>query len=257
MTDDAYIDFQCNCCGSHQHTPVAKVAREDASCFGCGSSVRMRSIVHHIGMALFQRPLILPDFPRAKGVRGLGMSDWDGYATGFAKVFSYTNTFLHQDPRLDISRPLPDLHRGDSNFVVCSEVLEHIAPPVQTAVDNLAAMLKPGGFLVLTIPYAQGQPTREHFPDFTAGKLVEVEGTWGFVYRTRDGGLRLGTDLVFHGGPGDVLEMRQFGLADVVAMLERAGFCEIRVQAGEYRPFGIVNQHHDGLPITAWKPLEQ
>ena len=83
------------------------------------------------------------------------------------------------------------------------------------------------------------------------------QGTWDFVYRTRDGGLRLRTDLVFHGGPGDVLEMRQFGLADVIAMLERAGFCEVRVQAGDYRPFGIVNQHHDGLPITAWKPVGQ
>lgn len=59
---------------------------------------------------------------------------------------------------------------------------------------------------------------------------------------------------MLHGGPGGVLEMRQFGMAGVMAMLERAGFYEIRVRSSGYRPSGIVNQHHDRLPVTAWKP---
>lgn len=207
-------------------------------------------------MALYQRPMILPDFPQAKGVHGLGMSDWEGYAKGFARAFRYTNTFLHQEPVLDISRPLAETFADHFNFIISTEVLEHVAPPVQTAVDNIEAMLRPGGFLVLTVPYSQDAATQEHFPDFVSGKLVEVDGTWCLVYRTVDGKLSLRTDVSFHGGPGDVLEMRQFGLADLVATLERAGFCEIRVQTGEYLPFGIINQHNDGLPIIAWKALE-
>ena len=216
----------------------------------------MRSIVHHISMALFQRALLLSEFPISKHIIGLGMSDWNGYSSGFERVFSYRNTFIHKEPYLDITSPLSENEVGGLDFVVCSEVFEHIMPPTSIAYRNLWKLLKPGGLLVFTVPYSSRGATLEHFPGLITGKLVHLDEDWVFVYRRADGQTNVATNLIFHGGPGEVLEMREFALPDVVDELESAGFCEVRLQPGDYQRFGIINQHSNGLPIIAWKPLQ-
>ena len=61
-------------------------------------------------------------------------------------------------------------------------------------------------------------------------------------------------DLVFHGGPGETLELRLFALADLVAHLEAAGFCDVRVRREPNFAHGVWWPGADGWPITARRP---
>lgn len=62
---------------------------------------------------------------------------------------------LHKNPYidhwLDLSRELA-LESGQFDTILCSDVLEHIATP-QLLVGEMARMLKPGGKLILTVPF--------------------------------------------------------------------------------------------------------
>jgi len=247
-------DFSCNVCGSQvlgMH--FLGLGREGASCFTCGSSVRMRSIVHNLSMQLFGESLPLPDFPARPDLVGTGLSDWPGYAEALATKLSYTNTFFHQEPFLDIVAP-PRKWRRKSDFLISSDVFEHIPPPVDRAFAGAYALLKPGGVLILTVPYGDNPETVEHFPELHRFKLVEIDGEYALVNRARDGSFELHTSLVFHGGPGDTLEMRIFSRAHTTDLLQAAGFVDIEVHEEQVPRWGIILQHVFGLPMTARRP---
>jgi 2-polyprenyl-3-methyl-5-hydroxy-6-metoxy-1,4-benzoquinol methylase len=65
------------------------------------------------------------------------------------RKLDYANTYYHTEPRLDVLAP-PAHDRERFHFIISSDVLEHVAPPVEAAFANLRAMLLPGGTLVLT-----------------------------------------------------------------------------------------------------------
>jgi hypothetical protein len=94
--------FECNICGERCLVAIDQLQREVASCEACGSTPRLRAI-RALSRKLFGQNLILPDFPVSRGVSGLGMTDWDGYAKRLAEKFSYENTYFHQEPYLDVS----------------------------------------------------------------------------------------------------------------------------------------------------------
>ena len=54
--------------------------------------------------------------------------------------------------RLGIMAPIPAALASTCDFVISSDVLEHVAPPYERALSNLLRLLKPGGLLVLTVP---------------------------------------------------------------------------------------------------------
>ncbi|PON13434.1 hypothetical protein C2W62_34390, partial [Candidatus Entotheonella serta] len=91
--------FTCNICGTHNTKPLASFGRESPNCDRCRSTVRMRSIIHVLSVELFGRCLALPDFPIDKSVKGIGMSDWSGYADPLVAKLDYQNTFYHCEPR--------------------------------------------------------------------------------------------------------------------------------------------------------------
>lgn len=249
------IDFRCNICGNTNFAvPQPSFGREDGSCRHCGSSVRMRSVIHHLAMGLFQAPTVLPEFPTRADLRGVGMSDWEGFAAPLAQKLGYQNTFFHQEPKLDITAPVPQQWRGANAFVLSSDVLEHVPPPVQRAFHGCFELLQPGGLLVLTVPFGAKPRTAEHFPELDVFTIAELGADRVLVNRTRSGALQVFDGLVFHGGPGATLEMREFARVDVVQQLHAAGFVEVRVHEAEYRPYGILHQHMFGLAITAWRP---
>ena len=129
--------------------------------------MRLRSLIALLSREIFGIELALPDFPVLKGIRGIGMSDPPELAQRLAEKFEYTNTFYHQEPRLDIADPSPEhllQHTGRYDFILSSEVLEHVSPPVERAFVNLNRMLKPDGLLLLTVPYRIDGRTAEHFP---------------------------------------------------------------------------------------------
>ena len=74
-----------------RYLELEHIATEPASC-PCGSNVRTRALVHLVSMELFGRSIILKEFPRLKGIRALGMTDKECYASVLAGKFDYINT---------------------------------------------------------------------------------------------------------------------------------------------------------------------
>jgi SAM-dependent methyltransferase len=244
--------FTCNLCGSEGVAENRGWPRDTATCAVCGSAARFRCLAGLVGRELFGTDTIVPFFPHRPDLAGAGMSDHPTFAHALGRRMSYTNTFYHQEPRLDVCAP--GAHAGRYDLVVCSEVFEHVPPPLAPAWAGLFALLRPGGLLVFSVPYRAGAATREHYPDLHRYDVCERDG--GYVLRnvTRAGVEQEFTDLVFHGGPGETLELRLFGLDDVLGSLAAAGFCDVRVRREPNVEHGVWWPGPDGWPITARRP---
>lgn len=246
------LTYRCNICGNSQKVTVDRLTREHPSCDDCGSNVRFRSVVDIILSRYFGTSSILAHTPQAKEVLGLGLSDWEGYASGLDNVFSYTNTHFHKKPQVDVCCP-PTPLVGMHDFVSSSDVFEHVLPPVQRAFNGAYSVLKPGGFLVFTVPFVPGASTLEHYPD---AKEYFVQKNGAVLIRREDGTSYLDENPIFHGGPGATLEMRRFGSKDLVTHLEIAGFRDIRFHSEPNLEFGIVHESQSSIPISATRPIE-
>jgi SAM-dependent methyltransferase len=170
------------------------------SCAGCRSNVRFRWLVHRLSMELFGRGIPLPEFPADKSVTGIGLTDPAPIAAVLAERFTYRNTFLTAEPRLDIRcDPSPV---GDLDFLIASEVFEHVEPPVSRAFENAAGMLKPSGVLLLTVPWVWDGDAETAIPELYDWKL-EAEGEgYVIVNRRPDGEVERFYHMVFDGSPG-------------------------------------------------------
>lgn len=233
-----FFEFRCNVCGKNTSFLRAKLSREYRSCVYCGSSVRQRSIIYALSTELFGMSLDLSDFPMRKDLVGVGLSDWDGFSVGLAQKFSYTNTYFHQEPFLDITSVNPSQY-GQYDFIVASDVFEHISPPVSKAFENARRLLKPNGVMIFTVPYVAGEST-EHFPELNQLSLEKRKNNWVLVNSTPDGKVQEFTDLIFHGGPGTVLEMRVFGKDSLMRHARDADFGSVHIYDAEFPENGVV-----------------
>jgi SAM-dependent methyltransferase len=224
------IEFSCNICGTANAVPAGEKHRELLHCAHCRSCARFRGVVK----ALFavtagmngEAPLVA--HAPMKHIRGIGMSDADAYANELARMFDYTNTYYHTTPLLDVTNRESSAQFSNLDFVISSDVLEHVHAPVSEALRNMLAMLRPGGHLILTVPYLEGYETIEHFPHLHNYEIVKVGGDYVLANERRDGSIEVHRNLCFHGGPGSVLEMRIFGEGDLISMLRYAGFDNVR-----------------------------
>jgi SAM-dependent methyltransferase len=233
--------------------PVDHIDRERPSCDRCHSTVRMRAVIHTLSMELFGKSLPLPEFPRRNDLRGLGISDWSGYADTLARKLDYSNTFYHREPFLDL-KDVPGAYTGKFDFIICSDVLEHVEPPVNKAIVNLYRMLSPNGVLLLTVPYTLGEGgTLEHFPELHRYTVIYTPFGKFLLNLTRDLRVQGFKDLVFHGGTGSTLEMRVFTRDGLLLALEAAGFSRILIHEDPYPEFGILWKTNWSLPISGQK----
>jgi len=249
------VAFRCNICGARNRLRPDQISREAGECAGCGSTVRMRSVIRCLSLALFGRSVRLTDLVVDRSIRGTGLSDWDGYATKLASLFTYANTFYNAEPRLDITDPPADFF-GTLDFVISSDVFEHVAPPVDRAFIGAFNLLKPGGILVLTVPYFKDGETIEHFPNLNDFDVLEFGPDHYLINRRTDGEYEVFDGIVFHGGAGQTLEMRIFSESDIVRRLQRSGFEGIVIHRGNDPAVGIIHREDWSLPITAVKPGE-
>ncbi len=252
MTFSDSGNFTCNICGAECERPVTPPGREVPGCPKCGSTVRLRSLIALLSREIFGIELALPHFPVLKGVRGIGMSDPRELAERLAEKFDYTNTFYHQEPRLDIVDLAPE-HVGRYDFILSSEVLEHVPPPVERAFANLNRMLKPDGLLLLTVPYKIDGQTAEHFPELHEYALASPGGRTVLVNRRRDGSLEVFENLSFHGGDGSTLEMRVFTETSLKEILAGAGFGGVHIASEDVPEFGVRHGETWSLPIVGRK----
>ncbi|MFC3814346.1 class I SAM-dependent methyltransferase [Lysobacter sp. GCM10012299] len=243
----------CNICGYRLLASRDVIsAREVRSCVACGSTLRFRAIMAALQSSLDGDGQVraLERLPRRKYLRGIGMSDAGLYANALESKFGYTNTFFHTEPLLDIRAP--GAHQiGQFDFVVSSDVLEHVDGPPQRAFSNLRALLRPGGTLAFTVPYAVEGETVEHYPELHDYRIEGEGDTRVLINVTADGSEQRFTDLCFHGGDGSTLELRRFAYPHLVRLLEAAGFQDIRLHDADHPEWGIVHQSKLGLPITA------
>jgi SAM-dependent methyltransferase len=247
----ARVHFRCNLCGARNDVPHAMLAREIASCPRCGSTVRFRAIARLVVREMLGIDAALPDLSRHRGIRGIGLSDDACYAHALGRAFDYTNTWYHAEPRLDITAVPPEL-RGRYDFVVASDVFEHVPPPVARAYARARALLRPGGALVLTVPFSLAPDTVEHFPELCDWRLEECHGAWRLHNVTADGRAQSFDGLVFHGGPGSTLEMRLFSRDALLAAFAAAGFAHVRIADEACERFGIEWREPWSVPMVAY-----
>lgn len=245
------IPFRCNLCGTANEGTLAALSREALTCTHCGSNVRFRAMAFLVTKEVLGRPLPLPDVPVRKHIAGVGLSDADAYARPLAEKFAYENTFYHTEPRLDIAA-IDAARAGRYDFVIASDVFEHVVPPVARAFANARRLLKPAGKFIFTVPFTLERDTREHYPDLHDWSLAEHEGAWTLTNRTQDGREQTYTDLVFHGGPGSTLEMRLFSREALEREFREAGFARVRIAAEPYLPFGIHWPEPWSVPMVAY-----
>jgi SAM-dependent methyltransferase len=253
LAPDATVDFRCNLCGAHNSARLAQLSRESPSCSGCGSNMRFRAMARLVVRELLGRDVALPDMPKRRDIAGLGLSDVAAYALPLADKFAYENTWFHTAPQLDIANA-PPARFGRYDFIIASDVFEHVAPPVSRAFENARKLLKPGGRFVFTVPFSLEPDTVEHFPDLHDWTMVEHDGRWQLTNTTLAGTRQTFDDLVFHGGPGTTLEMRLFSRAALEREFARAGFARVRVAAEPYLPFGIQWPEPFSVPMVAYAP---
>ena len=249
MTFSDSENFTCNICGVACKRLSAPPGREVPSCPACGSTVRLRSMIALLSREIFGVELAIPDFPVLKGIRGVGMSDPPELAQRLAKKFYYINTFYHQEPRLDVVEPGQE-HLGRYDFILSSEVMEHVPPPVERAFVNLHRMLKPDGLLLFTVPYGIDGRTAEHFPELYEYSLASPGGRTVLVNRRRDGSLELFENLSFHGGAGSTLEMRVFTETSLKEIIATAGFTSVQIASEDVPEFGVLHGETCSLPVA-------
>ena len=88
------------------------------------------------GLGIEPRPMLEldPDSRR----HGLGISDNPEMARFFRRCFNYSNSELDVDPSVDLLNPRPSME-GLYDFVMCSDVLEHVPPSAERAIASLAS----------------------------------------------------------------------------------------------------------------------
>ena len=230
---------------------MAALDRETPNCEGCGSNVRLRAIIQILSFELFGRSLSISEFPIRSDIVGLGISDWEAYADGLARKFNYTNTYYHQEPKLDL-RAIDANLEGTMDFLIATDVFEHIAPPISTAFENARRLLKPDGVLIFSVPYSKvGEETLEHFTQLHDYEVMEREGNHILRNVTEDGVEQIFDRLVFHGGIGSTLEMRLFSESSLQREFEQAGFGRVKIYKTPDFDHGIYWQFDWSLPLSA------
>jgi SAM-dependent methyltransferase len=127
----------------------------------------------------------LDEFPFDASICGVGLTDPEPIATRLAERFTYCNTYLDASPRLDVRVDASPF--GALDFLVASEVFEHVEPPVTDAFQNAARLLKPSGVLLLTVPWVWDGDGGDVLPALHDWKLARVDGKWVIIDRLPDG----------------------------------------------------------------------
>jgi len=245
------VRFECNLCGMHNAVIASALSREVPSCALCRSTVRLRAMAHLVVSEVLGVTQPLTALAPRPDVAGIGISDDVRYAQPLARVFNYQNTQFHTEPRLDITAVPPE-RAGRYDFVVASDVFEHVLPPVGRAFRGARALLRRGGVLVFSVPYTLDPDTVEHFPDLHAWRLEETPRGWRLHNVTAKGRAQVFDDLVFHGGPGSTLEMRVFSQAALERAFAAAGFARVRIAAEACPRFGIEWPEPFSVPMVAY-----
>jgi len=200
----ADLPFVCNVCGRHNFFQQAHYENPELpSCDSCQSNVRFRWLVYRLSLGLFGRSLSLMDFPPRKSITGIGLTDPPQIAAILAERFTYRNTYLTTDPRLDIRCDPSPL--GELDFLIASEIFEHVEAPVARAFENAARLLKPSGLFLFTAPWVWDGDRETAIPELYDWRLGSDESGYVIVNYRSDGQSEVFRHMAFDGSPGPSL----------------------------------------------------
>ncbi len=246
--------YKCNITGNTFDLEENDRSRDGCIAFGYNS--RMRSICYLLSKELFKEIRILEEIEENKNIRGIGMSD-SIWADVCSKKFDYVNTFYHKEPKLDISNKYDVQKYNNLDFIISSDVFEHIDPfpNIQHSFNNMYKMLKNGGFIIFSVPFSYFDHI-EHYPSLYDYEIIKNEKEEYLIKnKTIDGKEEIFENLIFHGGPGNTLEMRLFSCESLKTFLKNAGFKEIKFHYPneDMNKYGIFWENICSLIITAYK----
>ena len=249
------VAARCQFCSGAYALEAGGEYREAPTCPRCRASGRAQAIAHLLASRVWGLDVPFCDLPVRKDLRIVGLSDDATYARRLRRISDYTNTYYHREPRLDITRPAAH-HKGRYDALIAADVFEHVTAPPAAAFEGAMQVLKPGGHLILTVPYTLGEH-EEHFPGIAGYETVRAaDGNWHARIRYADGREAIETEPVFHGGPGKTLEVRLFSEASLRQYLEAAGFVDIDFLT-ENRPEASLVWSRFSRPIVARRPLDR
>jgi hypothetical protein len=151
----------------------------------------------------------LPKQLEKKDIVALGFSDHPCYTKELERIFRYTNTFLHTEPYLDLCDLSSVSRYSNIDMIICSDVLEHTGDPPTITLKRIMSMLRPGGFAIISVPSFTMSTTIEWYPGARSLRIVEISPKRHVVmWENPRNVCYVDINPSFHGGPGDVLEMR-------------------------------------------------
>jgi len=246
------VKATCSLCGCEYLLRLDQFSREGKLCTACGASGRSQAIGFYISSILCSNTLPLKSQKKDFTKRVVGLSDGKIYADILSRKFSYVNTYYHRKPYLDIKAP-HEKYEDAFDLLISADVFEHVTEPTIDAFVGAFRILKPGGYLVLTVPFVNKGEAIEHYPGAVGYRSYkDKDGTWVAEIEYKNGEIILDRVPKFHGGPGKTLEMRIFNRARVVDELKNAGFVDIQVH-DENLPQHGINWSPPSRVITARK----
>lgn len=211
----------------------SSLLREGPSCLHCGSSVRMREIV-----SAFKGYV---ETQIAHDAKIIGLSDSEQVENYFKLIFTerYQNTYLDTDPILNVIDS-STYQENSADVIISSDIFEHVFFPLSDALMGCRKILKPGGFLITTMPWTPFEASVEHFPWMINYVVQEMkDGKYVVIGTDKSGNPRVVDDPIFHGGPGNTLEMRRINLHVFQDELIKAGFKLISTLLDDEPEYGI------------------
>jgi len=181
---------------------------EDNYCESCGATWRACAVIRGVLAGLgYPEGIDINEISTDLSRTGLGIGDDWKLARMLSQKFAYTNSFLQRFPIVDLLDP-PNSCIEYFEFITCSDVLEHTAPPRKKPIAGLFQMLKPGGFAVISVPTKKDVVFHEYYPDLVGWCVVDGAVHWNDLH----GNSFVDENPEFHGGEGSTLVFRQWSL---------------------------------------------
>lgn len=171
------------------------------------------------GLGIEPRPMLELDPDQRR--YGLGISDNPEMAKFFRRCFNYSNSELDVNPIVDLLNP-PESLSGLYDFVICSDVLEHVPPSPDRAIVSLASFLRPGGIAMVSVPVSGGD-TDEYYPGIVSWSMENGALHWTDTAGTT----HIDPDPEIHGGDGLTIAFRTWGAEDFERAVLESGFSSI------------------------------
>jgi SAM-dependent methyltransferase len=218
-------------------------SREELTCVNCGCIWRDRKLIFLVLKSINVDPKIYDKHLLDYSHRIIGVGDSFHVQSALGSKFNYVNTFINQFPRLNIEQVPDDFEKFD--LVTCSDVLEHVLN-LDKSIVGLAKLVKKGGIVVISAPMVNAGATLEHYPNI---QNFKVNSFRSIDWWDAQGNVHQDFSAIFHGGDGNILEIRIISKEELQQKLVQNGFI-IRPSHFFDEDLGIPQLDNEGFIVA-------